>query len=246
MQSRDLISFRLWGDYALFKKPWCNREQQSFLIPTKTSLLGMIGGILGFDKEEYLHRLPAEEVKVGIQLRKKIGKEMHGYNFMQSANLKSRTKNFSNPYRNPSGKGMRSPTRLEMLKDPDYKVFIYLKQQTLRENLYGYLKREECVFPPFLGQVNFFANIDRVTKKGFMPKKLESVSTVAPADTVKPLRLRGKVYRERIPVRMQIDRSMPEFLPVVFKNNKRGQIPVTGSDHFLIGKTEDGQQISLF
>lgn len=246
MKVKDLISFRLWGDYALYKKPWCNREQQSFLIPTKTALIGMIGGILGFGKEDYLHKLPPEEVMVGIQLRKKISKELQGYNLMQSAGLHSRTRNFSNPYRNPPAKGSRSPTRLEMLKNPDYNIFIHLKDQDLFDQLWIYLSEGKCVFPPFLGQANLFANISEVRKKRLKPKEISSVQTVAPAEMVEPLKMMGKIHSERIPVKMKTDRSAPEFLSIVFKNEKDASISIKYSKDFIFGETDDGDRLSLF
>ena len=246
MKVEELISFRLKGDYALFKKPWCNREQQSFLVPTKTALTGMIGGVIGLKKDEYLEKLPPDDIKIGIRLEKKITKELHGYNFLQSENLASQTRNFSNPLRSPTGKGSRSPNRLEMLKKPSYRIFIHLSQENLFNKLHNYLEAEKCVFPPFLGQVNLFANITETKKEKVKRKKLDSVSTIAPAETVKPLKMRGEIYKERIPVRMQPDRSKPEFLPVAFKNKESASIPVDSSDEFFFGETENGERISLF
>lgn len=246
MKVEELISFRLKGDYALFKKPWCNREQQSFLVPTKTALTGMIGGVLGLKKDEYLQKLPPDNIKVGIRLEKKITKELHGYNFLQSENLASQTRNFSNPLRSPTGKGRRSPNRLEMLKNPAYRIFIQLDQEELFNWLSKYLREGKCVFPPFLGQVNLFASITRVKKEKVRRKNLNSVSTIAPAETVRPLKMRGEIYRERIPIKMQSDRSNPEFLPVAFKNKESASIPVDSSDEFFFGETENGDKILLF
>lgn len=246
MKVEELISFRLKGDYALFKKPWCNREQQSFLVPTKTALTGMVGGILGIRKSKYLRKLPPKSVKVGVQIEKKISKELQGYNFMQSESLRSRTRNFSNPFRNPTGKGSRSPNRLEMLKNPEYRIFIHLDKEKLFNKLHEYLEAEKCVFPPFLGQVNLFANITEPKKEKVERKKLNSVSTIAPAQTVKPLKTKGEIHRERIPVKMEPDRSKPEFLAVAFKNEGSADMSINSSREFFFGETENGERVSLF
>lgn len=247
MKSKNIISFRLWGDYALFKKPWCNRDQQSYLVPTKTSISGMVGAILGYGKKEYLEKVPPDDMRVGIRLRKKIGKELLGYNFMQSANLKSKTKKFSNPYRNPPGKGMRSPTRLEMLKNPDYRVFIHFENEDIFRDFSNYLKEDKYVFPPFLGQNNLFGNIGNVKMEELELKDLNSVNSVVPSELVEVLELNGKIYNERIPVKMKTDRSSPEFLSLAIKNEKNSEISISGSsEKFLVGETSYGERIVLF
>lgn len=244
--NKQLISFRLWGDYGLYKKPWCNREQQSFLIPTKTALIGMIGGILGFGKKEYLKFLPFNKIWVGIKLRKKINKELHGYNFMQSAGLLAKTRKLSNPYRDPPGKGMRSPNRLEMLKNPDYNVFFHFEDKKLQQSLYENLSESKFVFPPYLGQVNFFANIENVRKRKLTIKAVATVHSVVPAKILNVLGSGGQIYTERIPVKMEHDRSAPEFLRIALRNEENATIKIKKTEEFLVGQTEEGNGLVLF
>ncbi|MGV9205566.1 MAG: type I-B CRISPR-associated protein Cas5b [Promethearchaeia archaeon] len=246
MKTKKIISFRLWGDYALYKKPWCNREQQSYLIPTKTSLIGMIGAILGYGKKKYLKKIIPEKIQVGIKTRKKIEKELQGYNFMQSANLRSKTKNITNPYRKPPGKGMRSPNRLEMLKNPDYRIYIDLAGDKLHKNLLRHLKEKKYVFPPFLGQANLFGNIGSVKEDKLKIRTPDFVNTVVPSELVEGSKLDGKIYNERMPIKMNADRSAPEFLSIAVKNEKNAEIGIRKSGKYLVGEIINGERVSLF
>ncbi len=246
MSEKKIISFRFWGDYALYKKPWCNREQQSFLIPTKTAIIGMIGGILGFSKEEYLERLPSEKIKVGIKLNKEIGKELHGFNFMQSENLKKQTKKLSNPYRRKAIEQPNSRNRLEMLKNPDYKLFIQIEDTSIYNRLKNHLEESKYVFPPFMGQVNLFGNISEAKELEFKEKDVDYVNTVVPSKLVDGSSLDGTIFSEQIPFSMKEDRSEPEFISVSLKNKKEFKIAVKTDKRFKVGKTSDGTKVALF
>lgn len=246
MTDKKIISFRLWGDYALYKKPWCNREQQSFLIPTKTAITGMIGGIMGYGKREYLDKIPPNDIKLGIKLNKKISKELHGYNFMQSENIKEQTKKFSNPYRKDSVDNPNSRTRLEMLKNPDYNIYLDIKDSNTQEKLFRHLENGEYVFPPFLGQVNMFANISEVKRINLKEKNINKVETVAPSEIVDGSEIDGVIYNQRIPVSMDKDRSKPEYMSIAVKNKENSKIKIEGTEKFLRGLTSDGSRVVLF
>ncbi|PTD94872.1 hypothetical protein C9439_00075 [archaeon SCG-AAA382B04] len=241
---KEILSFRLWGDYALYTKPWCNREQQSYLIPPKTSLFGLIGSILGCGKEEYLEKLDFDEIKTGINLKNFEGKELHGYNFMHGKNLDKKTKNLSNPYRNPSRKGALSPTRLEFIRNPEYRIYLYLKDKKIKRQLSDFLRKNKCVFPPYLGQVNLFANFGDFYKTELDEKNVNYSETAAPAEIIDGSEIEGKIYNERLPVKMEEDRSSPKFKSIAI--SKDNPLKIKDDSKYLIGETTQGSQIVLF
>jgi CRISPR-associated protein Cas5h len=68
MMKHQVIKFRLSGDYALFKKPFANNQPQSFVIPPKTAILGLIGAIMGWSKEKYIQTLPFNQFGYAVRL----------------------------------------------------------------------------------------------------------------------------------------------------------------------------------
>ena len=245
MSKRNILAFDLYGDYALFKKPWCNREQQSFLVPPKTSIIGLVGGILGYKRENYLEKLSFNEIYTGITLLNEDGKELHGFNFMHGKNLDNITKKLSNPYRNPTDNGSLSPTRLEYIKNPIYRIFLYLEDVNLRDKVQKCLEEGRYVFPPYLGKANLFANIDNFLKTNLKETEIEYSNTVVPSEMVKVTEVKKKLYTERLPIRMDIDRSSPiyETIAVV----KDGKIPLKESvdDDYIMGKTNENERLVL-
>ncbi len=166
---KQVIKFRLSGDYALFKKPYANNQPQSFVIPPKTAILGMVGAIMGWSKNEYMLKLPFDHFKYAVKLlSQKIKKDTVGINLMQGKNAKF-TFN-ENAIKNPPPRGQRSPTRYEFLKDMEWEIFLMLDDDKLENSqkifdiLYDRLQEGKFVYNPNLGMQQLFAKIDKVEK----------------------------------------------------------------------------------
>ncbi|MEF8848984.1 MAG: type I-B CRISPR-associated protein Cas5b [Candidatus Thermoplasmatota archaeon] len=246
MENKKIIAFDLYGDYALFKKAWCNREKQSYLIPPKTSLIGLLGSILGYKRENYLKKLNFNEIFTGIKLISEEGKELHGFNFMHGKNLDNITKKFSNPYRNPTKKGSRSPTRLEFVKNPYYRIYIYAEDDSLRTKLQDYIGKNKCVFPPYLGQVNLFANIDNFSEINLIEKTIEYSDTAVPSEMVKVTEIKSRLYMERLPVKMKSDRSSPVYKSIAVMKNEDIPLKKLEKNEFIAGITDGKERLVLF
>lgn len=123
MMKYQVIKFKLSGDYALFKKPFANNQPQSFVIPPKTAILGLIGAIMGWSKETYIQLLPFEQFGYAVRLlTPKIKKETVGINLMQGKNGKFTFNENSISHPSPD-RGQRSPTRYEFIKDIEWEIF---------------------------------------------------------------------------------------------------------------------------
>jgi len=154
-----VIRFKLSGDYALFKKPYANNQPQSFVIPPKTAILGMIGAIMGWSKDSYIDNLPFEDFKYGVKLlTPKIKKDLIGINLMQGKSAKF-TFN-ENPLKNPPDRGQRSPTRFEFLKDMEWEVFLLIENKEIQDQLFKRLVTKKFVYNPNLGLQSLFAKIE--------------------------------------------------------------------------------------
>ena len=65
---RTLV-FEVFGDYGQFKKPYSPMSPVSYPLPPPTAVLGMLGAILGYGKNEYSKRLGWEQLRVAVGLR---------------------------------------------------------------------------------------------------------------------------------------------------------------------------------
>ena len=46
--------FDVWGNFAHFKIPYTTSSRETYPIPPKTAIVGLVASILGFDQNEYL------------------------------------------------------------------------------------------------------------------------------------------------------------------------------------------------
>jgi len=215
---RQAIKFELSGDYALFKKPFANNQPQSFVIPPKTAILGMVGAIMGWDKDKYLKKLPFYKFSYAVRLlTPKIKKELIGINLMQGKSAKF-TFN-ENPLKDPPERGQRSPTRFEFLKDVKWEIYLLINDELtdIYDELFKRLEEKRFVYNPNLGLQSLFAQIDKEDKieltdidKLAQEEIGDNLYTSFDKNLVKfTINKPVAFYNELIPVYFNDDRSLP-------------------------------------
>ena len=248
MTNNEIITFILSGDYAIFKKPWCNNQQQSYFIPPKTSMMGLIGGILGIPKNQYLKKLNFDEISIGITILERPTKDLNGYNYMHGKNLRDILKKLSNPYRNPTNKGSLSPTRVEYLKGVAYRIFLHFKDNKLEEQFFNLISNQKCYYPPFLGQVNLFANLEKPEILKFNnSEEKEYVGTVAPTELVDMDYISQSIYHvEKMPYKFSEERTHPRYISIAFFDEPEKRIKIVANrecdNNYIIGEVELNQE----
>lgn len=209
---KQAIKFKLSGEYALFKKPFANNQPQSFVIPPKTAILGMIGAIMGWRKEEYIAKLPFEKFFYAVRLlTSNIKKDLTGINLMQGKSAKF-TFN-ENPIKNPPERGRRSPTRFEFLKDMEWEIFLIIKDNEIQDEFFERLQLKTFVYCPYLGLQSLFA---KISDEEYCEVELtndigDNLYTSFEKDFVK-FKISKPVafYNELIPISFEEDRSLPK------------------------------------
>ena len=208
---KQVIKFKLSGDYALFKKPFANNQPQSFVIPPKTAILGLIGAIMGWSKEDYIKNLPFEKFGYAVRLlTSKIKKETVGISLMQGKNGKFTFD--ENPISYPPKRGQRSPTRYEFIKDIEWKIFLLIDEQSIREKLFERLQKKIFVYSPNLGMQQLFARIeDENSFDVELAKEINNNLYTSFEKNLVKFTISKPVafYNELIPVSFNGDRSLP-------------------------------------
>jgi len=143
------IQIIIKGNWGHFKKPETNNNPLSHDFITKTALIGLIGAVLGIEREEMKSKYPelSEDLLYGVQLLKSVKKVSWGFTSRTAIN--------------PTASG--TPKYFEFLKDPSFLVSILLKNvrsNALFENFKNAIKLEEAVYTPVLGWHNCPAELE--------------------------------------------------------------------------------------
>ena len=172
MQPEKIIVFDIWGRYAHFKKIYVTTSALSYGIPFKTSVYGIVGAILGLEKEgnEYLQSFDQENCKIAIQVVSPIKIQRLNINLsVEPGPIKSN----------------RKPTMMEYVTDPYYRIYFWHSDQNLMDELLQRLEKKTSVYTPVLGLAHCLANFKLLgfyDLKSF--EKTEVIHSVIPKSQV--------------------------------------------------------------
>lgn len=213
-----LIVFDIWADYAHFKKYYTTTSPLTFSIPPKTTIYGIVGAILGLDKNDYLNYFQMGQCKVGIQIMKPINKTRISINLIDTKNFKQMS-NIKN----------RTQIRTEYLKDVKYRIYFYHKEKDIYDKLKLHLEEHKTVYSISLGLSENLANFEFIGE--YNAQKIENnqewidISTVISAND-KHLTNKGidfsenrEYFSDKIALHMKPNREVIEYGQVVFERN---------------------------
>jgi len=147
------FQFIVKGNWAHFKKPETNNNPLSHDLITKTALIGMIGAVLGIEREEMRSYFPkfSENLLYSVQLLGPVKKVSWGFTSRTAIN--------------PTAAG--TPKYFEFLKNPNFKVTLALNNNESKAFFDKFLfniKYEEAIYPPILGWHNCPADLKFISE----------------------------------------------------------------------------------
>jgi CRISPR-associated protein Cas5h len=136
------IQLTISGNWAHFRKSETSNNPLSHDFITKTALIGLIGAVLGIEREQMKAHFPqlSEDLMYGVQIKNAVKKQSWGFT-----------------YRSVSDLFYKAPKQMEIIRDPDYRVVIGLKNArsaSLFDEFTKYIKNEQACFTPVLGLHN--------------------------------------------------------------------------------------------
>jgi len=204
-----VLVFDIWGDFGHFKRYYTTASPLTFSVPPPTAVFGMLGAILGLDKEEYLEHINGRTTKVGIQILKPIKKTRMTLNLIDTKNSGSfhLIKN-------------RTQIKTEFLKDPAYRLYINMENQELFNKLIDLVKKKESYYTLSLGLANLLANFRYVGVYDAEPvEESTEIHSIVLAENIKRLEVEeGKKYsKEKLPIDMNSNREVLAYKDVVME-----------------------------
>jgi CRISPR-associated protein Cas5h len=210
------LVFDIWGDYGHFRKYFTTSSPLTFSFPPKTAVYGIVGAILGLNKDEYLKYFQDKCCKVAIKIINPVKKTRIPINYIdtKAAVDMSKIKN-------------RTQVNLEVLKDCKYRVYINHENNDIYNRLKEMLSNKKCQYNVCLGLSEFLANFSFIGE--FDVRQVKDNSKVIDIDTIIPFKddinikieegreyLKDTVYNE-----MNENREITEFVTVLYERTGR-------------------------
>ena len=207
-----VLVFDFYAPLGHFKMPYTTTSPLTFPIPTKTSIYGLIGAIIGLDKDDYLNYFQNETTKIAISVNKKINKVTIAQNLINTKNVTMFARMDSRK------KAPRTQIRIEFLKDVSYRIYIKFESNDLHSRLEKMLSAHKTKYSISMGLseclanyryigefdlIKIDSNVDFIGLNSILPLKLLENST-----QIKLLESNKKFLKVHLPLEMKKDREL--------------------------------------
>jgi len=217
---RKILVFDVWGDYAHFRRGYTTTSPLTFSIPPRTALCGLIGAILGLEKEsnEYLKHFVLYQAKIGLKLLNPVKKVQIAENLIHTKDAKGIGMNLIK---------RRTQIRFEFLKDPKYRIYFWHSNNKIYDQFKKNLIEHKSVYTPCFGlsqniaNFNFVGEMDAEIKE---PHKKILIHSVLPTEKVTDKEginfdYSGEYFSLRLPTEMTQERVITKYSDILFERN---------------------------
>lgn len=243
MNSKELLIFDISGEYGHFRKYNTTTSPLTYSIPTRTAIAGILGAILGMEREirDGVYPEGAEQVQeffskklsdMAIQIMRPVKKENIGFNLIN-------TKNWNTYFTIPIG---RTQIEFELVKDVHYRIYLAMENTAKFEELTERIQNKQHHFTPYLGLAQFTAQVDFVQRA--MANEVASngeFTEIVTAVNMSKLQGEPPVEFQReffysannMPIAMNRDREVLEYSEVLIEKNGN-PLRVRVSDYYMV------------
>lgn len=162
----EVIIFDIKGSFAHFRAYDTTRENMSYPFPPKTAVIGLIAGILGYQRNIYWRESPLKEALISIQILNPIIRSKFRVNYLQQRNTITLSNDIKlliakDPYevKSKDQRGYYAPVNLNVLRNVKYRIFFHCADEAIMNELELRLKENKYCYPPYLGHANMLAEI---------------------------------------------------------------------------------------
>lgn len=236
--SLKVLAFDIWGDYAYFRRGYTATSTISYSFPSRTTIAGLVAGILGYDRDSYYELFDSKNSKLGINILNPIKKIRLNLNYINTKEgfLLSDIK----------GQGKRTQVQAEFLKDVKYRIYVSLSDENIMDELYSLLNEHKSIYTPCLGISECLANFKLVGNDFFNVEKQIgeniNIDSVVLKDNhnliIEPNKKYGSV---KSPGFFNSERVVSSYLEYYYEENGKS-IKLNKGEYYSI----DGDNIVLF
>ncbi|HNW78982.1 MAG TPA: type I-B CRISPR-associated protein Cas5b [Candidatus Competibacteraceae bacterium] len=141
---RTLV-FEVAGEYGQFKKPYSPMSPVSYPLPPPPAVLGMLGAVLGYGKNEYTQRLNWARLRIAVGLRKPLRVFRAALNLLQT---KDGTDAFFRPR---AGQNVHTQVPFEFLRQPHFRIYVAGLAEPVADELAACLRNGRSAYTVALG-----------------------------------------------------------------------------------------------
>ncbi len=246
----ELIIFDLVGKMAHFRKYYTNSSSLTYYFPPRTTIIGLIAGIIGLKRDSYYENFSKENAKVAISVKSKLKKLIETVNYIWAEKLSEL--NLSKKQHTQIPLEILVPMNLE--DSIRYRIYFTHKDKIIKDEILNRISSGKIVYPPYLGITEFIAKlefVDIVVPELRMSKKI-IFDTVVNLDYIKNGKLiqrNDSIYiKERMSYDFDKERNLKEPPQDFVLNINNGKVEVELEENleYFVVKHKLGTENILF
>ena len=228
MNSKELLIFDISGEYGHFRKYNTTTSPLTYSIPTRTAIAGILGAVLGMEREirDGVYPEGAEPVQeffskersdMAVQILSPVKKENIGFNLI---NTKMSFYDLT--------KAGRTQIEFELVKDVHYRIYLAMANTAKFEELAERIANKRHHFTPYLGLAQFTAQVDfvqrvaanEVASNGEFTEIVTAVN-MSKLQGEPPVEFQREFFysANNMPIAMNRDREVLEYSEVLIEKN---------------------------
>lgn len=240
MNYKEILIFDISSEYGHFRKFNTTTSPLTYSVPTRSAIAGLIGSIIGIEREIGPNKfregvtpvselLSQKNASIAVQLLKPVKKTNVGFNLVSTKNFrdyfnindKDNKGSIKDAYR-------RTQIEFELLKNPSFRIFIAWENQGLFQKLIESVKHNITHFTPYLGLSQFTAQLEFVDVCQAKLLQTDDYEEVVTAINLSLLRgdnpvlfdyESAKYTSDTMPIEMQPDRVVTDYADVLLETN---------------------------
>jgi len=226
MNIQKALVFDIWGDYAHFRRGYTTTSPTTFGFPPRTALTGLIAAILGLPNEKentditYYEILGKGKSFLALRILNPIEKVQINLNLIDTKH------GFTHWEIQRKGQSPITPRPFQFLKDPKYRIYIWLQDSYYYRKLKELLATHKSKYTAYLGISECIANFrfnGEVQVKEEYTNSIDSIIDTSKA-TVKIEE--GKKYNmDKMPAFMNKNREVEGYINFIY--DVSGNPPLT-------------------
>lgn len=216
------LQLKVSGNWAHFKKPETNNNPLTHDFITKTAFIGLVGAVLGIEREEMLPLFPqlSEDFLYGVVVLHSVRKLSWGFT---SSSAVSSTQ-------------QGSPKSFEFLKNPSFQIALALKNERSKaifDKFKNYVEEGNSIYTPVLGWHNCPANLEFISGGDFSDEKEGDFITQSFVETNQEIHnpkldVTFRIGFERIPTYQEDFWNLPAKYKTVIYPDAGSQLSING------------------
>lgn len=127
-----VISFHLKGKMAHFRKFYSNSSALSYFVPPRTTICGILAGLLGLERDSYYEDFSIDNCKIAISSCKPLKKTMQKLNYLMIKSPKDLNGSQEHHSQTPLELVIPQNIRTEFI---DYKIWVHHRDNKIMNKL---------------------------------------------------------------------------------------------------------------